>query len=78
VRNAIEQAARGLCSLAGHTPDELVDGRPIWRTYLPHVRIVLKAIRHPTDALLDAGMCSQQQWEAMIESALEECGGGPP
>lgn len=74
MRNAIEEAARGLCSLAGYSPDEFTRGTPICLSYLPHVRVVLKAIQSPKDALLDAGMCSLQQWEAMINAALEQCG----
>ena len=73
MKDAIEQAARALCSLDGHAEDELTKGAPIWLGYVPIVRAVLEAMRVPSDTVLDAGMCSQQQWEAMIEAALDEC-----
>jgi hypothetical protein len=73
VKNAIEQAAKNLCALAGHSEHELINGQPRWRDYLVQVCTVLKAIRAPSETLLDAGMCSAEQWEAMIDSALEEC-----
>jgi hypothetical protein len=73
VKNAVEQAAKDLCVLAGYSEHELIDDQPRWRDYLAQVRAVLKAIRTPSEALLDAGMCSAEQWEAMINSALGEC-----
>lgn len=73
MKDAIEQAARALASLDDQSEFAPIDGAPVWRDYLLQVRAVLEAMRVPSEAVLDAGMCSLQQWEAMIEAALEQC-----
>lgn len=38
-----ERAARSLCEMQGHLPDELKDGRPRWESFLPDVDAVWRA-----------------------------------
>lgn len=51
----IERAARALCKLHGELDDGLRDGKPIWRSYVPHVAIVLDAIHEPSLRMMEAG-----------------------
>lgn len=40
---ALEAAARALCNYAGHPEDLLVEGTPIWVSYVPEARAALEA-----------------------------------
>ena len=56
MQTPLERAARALCVSGGFDPDEIManDG-PRWRYYAPNVRIVLMAIREPTNEIIEAG-----------------------
>ncbi|MBH1998194.1 MAG: hypothetical protein I8H96_03560 [Sphingomonadaceae bacterium] len=44
----IERAARALCSLQGDPDDN-------WRTYVPHVEVVMNALHEPSEHMKEAG-----------------------
>ena len=70
-----ERAARALCELAGNPPGATMDGKPLWMSYLPEVRTVLRAIREPSEDVLpkngDRGK-GLLIWYGMIDRALGE------
>lgn len=82
----LERAARALCSLDGHVENASLEGKPVWQSYLPEVRAVLKALRQSTEAMQWKGVAILnddhmhatsprevgQAWTAMIEAALNE------
>ena len=41
----LELAARALCRHDGHPEDTRFEGRPMWESYIPAARAVLKALR---------------------------------
>ncbi|WP_347271640.1 hypothetical protein [Rhizorhabdus histidinilytica] len=73
----IERAARALCQLDGNPPGATMDGKPLWRDYVPEVRAVLTAIRIPSEAQdFAAAACESSYvgdvYTAMIDAALAE------
>jgi hypothetical protein len=91
----VERVARALCLTTFSDPDALIlvdpDGPdrsfvPLWKEYVPEARIAIKAMRAPTEAMIDAGhenviapayvdatMCDPETvWAAMIDAALKE------
>lgn len=82
-RPLLERIARALCTHDGNPPNATLEGRPLWRDYLPEAQVVLFAIREPNDEMVDAGMetgvarpCRleiepRRAWEAMIDAALD-------
>jgi hypothetical protein len=40
--------------------------------HMANARAVLDAMREPTDAMLDAGKCTHEHWQRMIDAALSE------
>lgn len=84
----MENAARALCRLDGHPENAKMDGKPLWRDYLPEVRAVLRAIRDVdvgSPAILVAGKkalycCTADPelgdardcWTAMIDAMLAD------
>ena len=78
-QGALERAARALCELDGHPPGATMDGKPLWRDYLPEVRTVLTAIREPSERMLDVDPSGpigrfypEDVWRAMIDAAQAE------
>lgn len=59
VRSPRERAARALCEMQGHPPDIVMDGRPMWQSFLPEVDTVLKAA------------LSEDDWGRLIVSGWE-------
>lgn len=51
----IERAARALCKFDGHPEDGEREGKPLWQSYLPHVRLVLEALHEPSTHMTEAG-----------------------
>jgi len=51
----IERAARALCKLDGHAENGEREGKPLWQSYLPHVRVVFEAIYEPSPRMREAG-----------------------
>jgi len=52
---ALERAARALCRHEGQPEDRLVEGAPLWQSYVDKAREVLKAIRDPDEVMAEAG-----------------------
>ena len=50
-----ERAARALCEADGNPADLMMGAQPMWKSYLPKVRIVLEAIHEPNDRMSEAG-----------------------
>ena len=44
VQTNLEKAARALCRYDGHPENILMNGRPMWMSYLPEAKAVLVAI----------------------------------
>lgn len=42
----VERAARAICRLAGHPENILIDGRPMWESYVDEAAAALSAVRH--------------------------------
>lgn len=51
----VERAARALCEADGNSTDFVVGIQPMWKSYLPKVQTVLKAIREPNERMAEAG-----------------------
>lgn len=77
----LERAARALCSLDGHPENAKMDGKPLWRDYLPEARAVLRAIRDPSPGAVSAAANTAQQigsadhvgiYRAIIDAMLVE------
>lgn len=75
----IERAARALCELDGNPPNATMEGKPLWRDYVPEVRAVLTAIREPSEAMLavdpagpTGSIYPEDIWRAMVDAALLE------
>jgi hypothetical protein len=85
----IELGARALCKERGYDPDQLepgdlpcVDGRNakgepchfLWRDFAPRALLVLKAIREPTQTMLDAAWKADDyvgaEWTVMLDAEL--------
>jgi hypothetical protein len=74
----IERVARALCVYYECNPDALInmlDGEPLWTIYKPEAFAAIKAMRQPTEAMLDAEITSshpsrKEVWRGMIEAAL--------
>lgn len=62
---ASERAARALCALDGHPSDIRFEGEPMWKSYLPQVRVVLEALQDP-------GMERDDGWERVIGTILAQ------
>lgn len=77
-QSPIERAARALCELEGNPPGATMDGKPLWRDYVPEVRAVLTAIRDPSVDMNYRGCLNHPPadtagiWRAMIDAALAE------
>ncbi|HKY82611.1 MAG TPA: hypothetical protein VJM09_14185 [Sphingobium sp.] len=67
--NAIERAARALCKAEGNPENTTFEGKPMWRSYLPQVRLVLAAIQQADSAMIDAG--NQGMRDAWAKRGLE-------
>lgn len=80
----LERAARALCSLDGNPENATMEGKPLWRDYLPEARAVVEALREPSDTMVLAAEdhCDSPatggygsagcHWALMIETALAE------
>lgn len=66
----IERAARALCSLDDNPENATMDGKPLWEDYLPEVHAVLRAIREPSEEMIEAGseITSHISSEESVES----------
>jgi len=62
---ASERAARALCALDGHPSDIRFEGAPMWKSYLPQVRVVVAALQDP-------GMECEGEWERVIGMILAQ------
>lgn len=51
----IERAARALCKADGNPENTKFEGKPMWESYLPAVRLVLVALEGASPAMIDAG-----------------------
>lgn len=51
----IEQAARALCAHEGNPENIRFEGRKMWESYIPAVRVVIQAIRRPSLEMNRAG-----------------------
>ncbi|MCB4861656.1 hypothetical protein K7W03_18870 [Sphingobium sp. PNB] len=80
----VEKVARALCNIEvgeGGCDAIMADGSAQWQAYIPDVITVLKAMRKPTPAMVDAGaqLCDaaysgkavHAAWQAMIDAALD-------
>jgi hypothetical protein len=47
-----ELAARALCELHGNLPDAMLNGEPIWKSYLDEVDAVLAAVGFETGVVI--------------------------
>lgn len=72
-----ERIARALCRLDGHPENIAFEGRPMWQSYLPQVRVVLDEIEEPDAAMLDAAVNTAEKigphdhvgiWRAMVKA----------
>lgn len=85
----LERAARALCELDNNPPGATMDGKPLWRDYLPEVRAVLEAITEPSQSMVSDGAfqifrgqritdedlaSARRVWRRMIHAALAEGG----
>jgi hypothetical protein len=68
----VEEIARAICK--SQTQSEQV-----WQSFVPEALAALKAMREPSDAMLDAGVCARDNGynvtevhEAMIDAAIAE------
>lgn len=77
----VERIARVLCSIAGQNPDLAIgmeEGVPTlgWSLYRDDARLVLEALREPTEAMLDEGppepYMDNHVWARMIDAALKD------
>ena len=59
VQSPRERAARALCEMHGHPPDIVMDGRPMWQSFLSEVDTVLRAA------------LSEDDWGRLILSGWE-------
>lgn len=66
----IERVARQLCRSEGYPEDLKYDGQPMWANYETTAREVITAMRDPTEAMLDAGGSTAEQWSRMMDAAL--------
>ena len=51
----MERAARALCRHEGHPENIKFEGRKMWESYVPAVRVVIQAIRKPSLDMSRAG-----------------------
>jgi hypothetical protein len=81
--SVIERAARALFKYEpgpyGDCVDWAIEQDFGWRDRVDEVRLILTAIREPSDAMLDAGRMADingdgsfAHWQAMIDAMLEE------
>ncbi|EJL28684.1 hypothetical protein [Novosphingobium sp. AP12] len=83
MKTTLERAARALCELDGQATDAKVGPKSMWQDYLPEVRAVFEAIRHPSLDLVATGgqiedlggtpigaLRAEAVWVSMIERAL--------
>ena len=73
----IERAARALCQLDGHPENISFEGAPRWQDYVEEACAVLRAIREPSEEMIEAGAeldtsLPTRMWPAMIDAALGE------
>ena len=47
-----ERAARALCELRGNLPDAMMNGEPVWKSYLDEVDVVLAAVGFETGVVI--------------------------
>jgi hypothetical protein len=83
MKTTLERAARALCELDGHASDAKLGEKSMWHDYLPEVRAVFEAIRHPSLDLVATGgqiqdvgekpigaLRAEAVWISMIDRAL--------
>lgn len=84
----LERGARALSTLDGHADNATLGGKPMWHDYVAHARVVLDAIREPSEGMANAAYRMQMDsanlgkgrlradgvgiWRAMIDTALCE------
>lgn len=77
----IEKVARAICAGCGNDPDfhhrSMDADWKYWMEYEPLARVIIKAMREPTDEMIDAGRDAWTHhvtpiWQAMIDTALKE------
>lgn len=77
----LERVARALCELDANPPDATMDGRPLWRDYLPEARAAIMALREPDKAMTNVAARKVAQdgqsdfreiYRAMIDAAMTE------
>jgi hypothetical protein len=83
MKTTLERAARALCELDGHATDAKLGAKSMWQDYLPEVRAVFEAIRHPSLDLVATGgqvedlsgmpigaLRAEAVWVSMIDRAM--------
>ncbi|KKC27339.1 hypothetical protein WP12_04055 [Sphingomonas sp. SRS2] len=82
----MERAAKALCELDGNPPNATMDGKPLWRDYVPEVLAVVKALREPSEAMVEAAgerwnysdnggrerRDFEHEWRAAIDAIAEQ------
>jgi hypothetical protein len=73
-KSPLERAARALCELEGNPPGATMDGKPLWMDYLSEARVVIAAIREPSEKMIAAGRecASGAIYQRMIDALLEQ------
>ncbi len=64
-RSASERAARALCARDGHPENIRFEGAPMWKSYLPQVRVVIEAMKDP-------GMEHGSEWIRIVAALVRE------
>jgi hypothetical protein len=69
-RSMIKRVARELCRSDGHPENIRYEGKAMWASYADLAGNVLTAMREPTEAMLETGNCTAEQWSRMIDAAM--------
>lgn len=76
-KTLLECIARALCERDNNPPDATMDGKALWRDYLPEARAVVETMREPTQDMINVANEYAEPgpagiWRAMIDAALVE------
>ena len=84
----VERMARALCRSDANNPDTLTypGGSPMWTAYVPKALAAFRAIREPTEGMIEAGsewaylgqtVYAVRCFTTMIDAAITEAGHKP-
>jgi hypothetical protein len=72
----IERVARALCGHDGLPENTMLEGKPMWMSFIPEAKVAITAMRIPTEAMIKVPGAlpdeNRYAWQNMIDVALED------